>query len=250
MDYLIGIVNELLTESANVNNVHSSIKQRKEAEIYYYDAEDPDGSGKRIIQPVAYGLSKAGNMVVRAFQPYGDTKTKVPHWKLFRLDKIRSWRTLWKRTFSEPPGQFAADGKFNENGDKTMSQVYLVANFEPSRKFNRGETGNGLRDYNAKRQAAAIERDPLYKFKQNIKNSQTTKDVSNRVINNPSSAASEYVKGNDRYIKDLEKVNNGTNSTPQTYGTIEKGDTTYQDEFNDKEKVNVNNNGPIEKENN
>ena len=88
---------------------------------------------------MAYGISKAGNMVLRAFQPYGDTKTKTPHWKLFRLDKIENWDILWKRrSFDEPPGQFTVDGEYNPNGDKSMSTVYLSANFQNSRDFMSG----------------------------------------------------------------------------------------------------------------
>lgn len=247
MDYLNGIINGLLIESANVINVTDAIRQRKEAEIYYEADDDPSGNGKRIIQPVAYGLSKAGNMVVRAFQPYGDTKTRVPHWKLFRLDKIQSWKTLWKRTFSEPPGQFTADGKFNEKGDNTMSKVYLVANFERSRQFSRGERGQGLNRYNKLRQQAALEKDPLYKLKQNIAKSQTDDAIKKRAEKYKSPEAMSYARGNDEYIKDMGRVNNDSSLIPQTSGAIEKGNTKYQDEFSSDDNVNVENNGPVMK---
>ena len=248
MDFLKSIIKGILTESTYITNVSTAIRQRKEVEIFYDDEDnDPKGSGKRVIQPVAYGLSKAGNLVVRAFQPYGDTKTKVPHWKLFRLDKIKSWKTLWKRSFNEPPAQYGAEGAFNSKGDNSMSEVYLVANFERSREFNSGHRGQGLMNYNKQRQQTATEKDPLYKLKQNISKSTKDKDVTDRVDKYTSPDAKTYVKGNDRYIQDLNKVNNNI-STPQTYGSIDKGDTAYQDNYNNKEEVNIENNGPIRKE--
>lgn len=249
MNLLENIIKELIVESTNITNVSTAIRQRKEAEIFYEADDDPKGTGKRIIQPVAYGLSKAGNLVVRAFQPYGDTKTKVPHWKLFRLDKIKTWKTLWKRTFNEPPAQYNADGKFNEKGDNSMSEVYLVANFERSKEFNAGNRGQGLMDYNKKRQQVAAEKNPLYKLKQNISKATTDKEVTDRVNKYSSPESKSYVNGNDKYIQDMEKVNSDNNSTPQTYGGIEKGDVNYQNNYNNnKEEVNIENNGPIRKE--
>lgn len=228
MEYVQEIIKSILTEEANIGQVADAIRQRKEV-IIFYDTDNEKGSGQRVIQPVAYGLSKAGNLVLRAFQPYGDTQTKVPHWKMFRLDKIKTWKTLWDKTFNEPPGQYNAEGEFNKNGDNSMSRVYLVANFDRSKDFLSGKRGQGLMRYNKKRQEDALSKDPLYKLKRNIKNAQTDKDVTNRVNNNPSSAAQEYIKGNDVYVNDLNKVNNFPNtSQPQTSGYITKDSAENQ----------------------
>jgi hypothetical protein len=92
-----------------------------------------------------------------------------------------------------------------------------------------GERGQGLMRYNKQRQADALAKDPLYKFKRNIKNAQTDRNITNRVLNNPSSAAQEYVRGNDVYINDLNKVNNFPNTTqPQTSGYITKDSVENQ----------------------
>lgn len=228
MEYVQEIIKSILLEEANIGQVSDAIRQRKEV-IITYDTDNEKGGGQRVIQPVAYGLSKAGNLVLRAFQPYGDTQTKVPHWKMFRLDKIKNWKTQWKKTFNEPPGQYNAEGEFNKSGDNSMSKVYLVANFERSKEFMNGERGQGLMRYNKQRQADALAKDPLYKFKRNIKNAQTDRDITNRVLNNPSSAAQEYVRGNDVYINDLNKVNNFPNTTqPQTSGYITKDSVENQ----------------------
>lgn len=126
MEYFKRLLEEtFLCESiATVSNVNSAIDNLTQVEIRYNSGGESVATGRRIIYPVAYGLTKSGNPVIRAFEPYGDTKTKVPAWKFFRLDRIKNWRPL-KKTFkgSELNG-------FNENGDETMSIVYNIANIK------------------------------------------------------------------------------------------------------------------------
>lgn len=107
---------------ATVSNVNDAINNLNQVEIRYNSGGEGVAMGRRIIYPVAYGLTKAGNPVIRAFEPYGDTKTKVPAWKFFRLDRLKQWRPL-KKTFK---GENLVG--FNENGDETMSVVYNIAN--------------------------------------------------------------------------------------------------------------------------
>lgn len=210
------IVSDILTEGINASNAGDAIRHRNEVEITY----SGDDGGKRIIQPVAYGLSKAGNMVLRAFQPFGTTKTKVPHWKLFRMDKIDSWKQLRGRIFSEPPGQYnSADGKFNPNGDESMSEVYLVANFERSKDYHSGKQYGGLKKYNDQRAQRKKEEDPFNKFRQNVTNSYISKDVKDRIEKYPSKAARDYVKGNERYQQDMFRVNNSDDNEDVTQNT-------------------------------
>lgn len=107
---------------ATVSNVNDAIDNLKQVEIRYNSGGESVAMGRRIIYPVAYGVTKSGNPVIRAFEPYGDTKTKTPAWKFFRLDRIKKWRPLSKSfDGSELQG-------FNENGDETMSIVYNIAN--------------------------------------------------------------------------------------------------------------------------
>lgn len=124
------IVNAILTEDVEIGKVNDAIDRTYEVKINYLSDGDDSASGERIIQPVAYGLTKAGNPVIRAFQPYGDTKTKTPAWKFFRLDRIQSWKPMYKQVFkNRPPEGFNAEGIFNETGDKSMSVVYNIAQF-------------------------------------------------------------------------------------------------------------------------
>ena len=116
------IVSEILCENVGIGKINDAINRTYEVEINYH-SENDNASGKRIIQPVAYGLSKAGNPVIRAYQPYGDTQTSVPSWKMFLLSGIQSWKPKYKQTFRQP-----ADG-FNPVDDKSMSVVYTIAKF-------------------------------------------------------------------------------------------------------------------------
>lgn len=114
-----------LTEGiASVSGVNDAINNLTPVEIRYTAVDvNNKAAGRRIIYPVAYGLTKAGNPVVRAFEPYGDTHTKVPAWKFFLLSGIKQWRPLSKKTFKGEK----LEG-FNPDGDESMSVVYNIAN--------------------------------------------------------------------------------------------------------------------------
>ena len=116
-----------LTEGiVNISSVNDAINNLMPVEIRYTPADKKNTAvGRRIIYPVAYGLTKAGNPVVRAFEPYGDTYTKVPAWKFFLLNNIRQWRPLKKKTFKGEK----LEG-FNPDGDLSMSVVYNIANID------------------------------------------------------------------------------------------------------------------------
>ena len=247
MEYFLDILKELLTESANITTVSSAIRKRCES-IIYYNSDDEKARGERIIQPVAYGLSKAGNLVVRAFQPYGDTKTKVPHWKLFRLDKIVSWKTIWNRKFNEPPGIHNVEGNFNPNGDGSMSEVYLVANFERSRDYYSGKRAKGLYNYNQNRSKEKEEEKPLHRLEKNINKSIKPNDVLDRIKKYPSKHAKDYVSGNDKYIEDMQKIDNIPNTGQQINEPVTKNNVKQNDIVNEPPK-NVTYSGPEMKNN-
>ena len=119
----------LLTESVSVDDVNSAIDSHNRVIINYKSNGGDEANGARVIEVYAYGLTKAGNPVIRAFQPYGDTTSKVPSWKFFRLDRITDWKPT-EQTFSEPASDYYRGlGDFNPNGDGTMSTVYKIAKF-------------------------------------------------------------------------------------------------------------------------
>ena len=124
---MMGILKEileetfLLKEDASVDTINNAINNMHPVRIVYNGPTD-GGKGGRIIYPVAYGISTAGNPVVRAFQPQGSTSTDVPAWKFFRLDRIKHWRNINSRTFN--PKELNG---FNDKGDEQIETLYAIS---------------------------------------------------------------------------------------------------------------------------
>lgn len=127
---------EVITEGYVTPNMVINIMNNRQRVSIWYDAGDGQGVGKRTIDIYAYGLSKAGNRVIRAFQPFGDTKTKKPAWKFFIIDKITKMEPTNYKIYS-PISDLSTDiPKWNPNGDKTMSTVYNTIDFNDTIKRN------------------------------------------------------------------------------------------------------------------
>lgn len=231
------ILRQVLNEAATPQQVTDAIKKRYEVKIKYGDNKEK-GGGQRLIQPVAYGTMKGtGNPVIRAFQPFGDTKTKVPHWKMFRLDKIEDWKPLRNRHFDDPSkGQFAkgkfnvtgAEGTFNPNGDKSMDQVFIVADFEGAKqRYN-----TNLKKHNDEVNAKKVEQDPLYNLKRNIKNSiKGDPEIMKRVAEweKEQKRKKEKQTPNQQSSEEMASIRSfGNDNTVQTSGPIVKGNTETQ----------------------
>lgn len=125
---LFEIVKNLILEIASVDSVVDAIKN-KDKVIIYYDGDEPGGKGLREIEPVCFGYSKADNPVLRAWDKEGASHTAykgeqpLPGWRLFRLDKITSFRKTGEKFNTPKPG-------YNPDGDKTMSRVVINAKFD------------------------------------------------------------------------------------------------------------------------
>jgi hypothetical protein len=129
---LYNSIKSLILEIASIQSIVDAIKNRQVI-IIYYDGDEPGGKGIREIEPVCFGYSKANNPVVRAWDREGASHTDykgeqpLPGWRLFRADKIMTFK---------PTGEVfdVMRPDYNENGDKTMIRVVINAKFE----------GNGL----------------------------------------------------------------------------------------------------------
>lgn len=156
----------LLREDASVGAINNAVNNMHPVNIVY-DGPSGEGNGERVIYPVAYGISTAGNPVVRAFQPEGSTSTEIPGWKLFRLDRVRKWENDNSKTFN--PSQLNG---FNEEGDEQIETLYAISpigNAEPEKQekpkepeepekivtghpVRKGEVDNGGADKNTEKQ--------------------------------------------------------------------------------------------------
>lgn len=147
------IVNEssLLTEGVAPNNVINAINGMHPVWITYNDEQGGGGKGRRLIYPIAYGLTsgKEPKPVVRAFEPTGSSKRglttppnnrKYPKWKYFRLDRIQFWRTVNSKVYDPEEMEGYEDGIVNTEGDRSMSAVYAIAPIGNAKNIKRQET--------------------------------------------------------------------------------------------------------------
>jgi predicted DNA-binding transcriptional regulator YafY len=125
---LYNTVKSLILEVASINSITDAIKKRQKV-IVYYDGDEPGGRGLREIEPVCFGYSKADNPILRAWDYEGASHTNykgeqpLPGWRIFRLDKILSFKPTGE-VFNEPkPG-------YNPNGDKSMNRVIINVKFD------------------------------------------------------------------------------------------------------------------------
>jgi predicted DNA-binding transcriptional regulator YafY len=125
---LYNTVKSLILEVASINSITDAIKKRQKV-IIYYDGDEPGGRGLREIEPVCFGYSKADNPILRAWDYEGSSHTgykgeqPLPGWRIFRLDKIQSFRPTGE-VFNQPqPG-------YNPNGDKSMNRVIINVKFD------------------------------------------------------------------------------------------------------------------------
>ena len=137
----IVVETSLLTESVSVDSVTNAINGLHPAWITYDDKNGGKGKARRLIYPVAYGTTSAGNPVIRAFQPQGSSKRglttppnnrEYPKWKYFKLDNIKFWRTINSNTYN--PEELVG---FNEDGDKSMGEVYVIAPIGNAKKIKK-----------------------------------------------------------------------------------------------------------------
>lgn len=124
---LYNTLKNLILEVASIESMNDAIKKRQKV-IIYYDGDEPGGKGLREIEPVCLGYSKRGNIVLRAWDVEGASHRDytglrpLPSWRLFRADKILSFK---------PTGEIydTIRPDFNPNGDKSMTRVLTIANF-------------------------------------------------------------------------------------------------------------------------
>ena len=124
---LTNIAKSLILEVASIDSIVDAIKKRRKI-VIYYDGDEPGGRGLREIEPVCFGYSKADNPVLRAWDLEGASHTDYegeqpsPGWRLFRVDKILSFR---------PTGEEFAEVRpnYNPNGDKSMRRVIINVDF-------------------------------------------------------------------------------------------------------------------------
>lgn len=172
----------ILKEDAQVDKISGAISGLHPVIMRYDDNKGGTGKNKRVIYPVAYGISTAGNPVVRAYQKQGSTKTASPSWKLFRLDRMKNWRVITSKTFN--PSELVG---FRTDGDEQIATLYTIA---PVGKAQSGEfNGNyvKLKSTPVTKDDIEAEKDPQAAAMAQAKQSaqqQSGEDIVNDIVNN------------------------------------------------------------------
>ena len=258
---LKNIICDLLLEEVQGNEVINAIKKRHEVS-FVYDSGDGDPRGKRdriVVQPVAYGKTKAGNYCFRAYQVNGSSETAekgekpIPGWRMFILDKVKSgtWKET-KRIFKEPPG-------YNENGDNTMSELLVKADFNGSNRYEK----SGLKRYNDEVHRSKVESNPYYDLGKNIKNAKMAPDYVMKNIKDTAVSKEERMKqwddamkaangGNYQSASEMSMQKDfGDGKATQTNGPQKKNDVGTNSQFTKTNTMDYSNaaaNGPVKKQ--
>mgnify|MGYP003344125696 CR=1 FL=1 len=95
---LYNTLNNIILEVASKDQIMDAIRTRRVC-VIYYNGDEPGGRGLRVVEPVAFGYSKKGNPVLRAWDMEGSSHTAytgeqpLPGWRLFRLSiGLPSWK--------------------------------------------------------------------------------------------------------------------------------------------------------------
>lgn len=208
-EYIRSTVYSILKEEANRDDVVDAIKKKYEVDITY----DDGANGTRRIQPCAYGKTSKGNLVLRAYQPEGASLSTSHGWKYFLLDRINDWQPFKDKHFSEPP-EFRTDEPYNPNGDRSMSEVYLIADFGDSNggKF---ENNSEINADNEQSQTKMSLNAPISKSGNGI----SGVEDNNTTVNPYYASAREMSSSN----------NFGQDNGAETVGPVKKNDTETVD---------------------
>lgn len=165
---LYDILQEILTETVTPQDVNDAINNKIQVIINYSD-EKNRAPNKRLIEPYAYGITKNGNTVLRAYQYEGDTFRGKPKWKFFRLDRIKNWEPTGQHFNAQPNERGWNAEEYNKNGDKTMETVLNQV------KFDYDETSNNPYEKGSK----------PYQIRKQTDNLKQSTPIKNTKINEP-----------------------------------------------------------------
>lgn len=134
---LYSLLENIILEAISNTNIDNAIEKKQRVRIYYdptinrtEDEEDKNLAGARNIETYVYGVSKAGNDIIRCFQLNGVTETDSPGWKTFRVDRITSWVPYHSFFYVPISDRDTRQPKYNPDGDKSMTKIYKQANFK------------------------------------------------------------------------------------------------------------------------
>lgn len=101
-----------------------AIKNKTWVQISYDDSKPSPATGFRQCIVVAYGTTSAGNIGIRCYEQFGDTRTLCPDYKIFLLKRIKSFKPMLN---VEKWTDDILDGRYHSGGDKNLSYPLIYA---------------------------------------------------------------------------------------------------------------------------
>ena len=101
-----------------------AIKNKTWVQISYDDSKPSPATGYRQCIVVAYGTTSAGNIGIRCYEQFGDTRTISPDYKIFLLKRIKSFKEMRN---VEPWTDDILDGRYHSGADKNLSYPLIYA---------------------------------------------------------------------------------------------------------------------------
>ena len=101
-----------------------AIKNKQWVQISYDDEEEPKHTGYRQCIVVAYGTTSRGNVGIRCYQQFGDTRTISPDYKIFLLKRLKAFKPMLN---VEKWTDDILDGRYHSGGDKNLSYPLIYA---------------------------------------------------------------------------------------------------------------------------
>lgn len=109
------------------DDIPSILHSRTMAIVNYNDEKPNPHTNARQIAIVAYGLTKAGNLAIRAYERFGDSRSAaegegvIPDYRMFLVKRIQSIKPM---TGTQPWGRDLLDSRYNWLGDKGLPTLY------------------------------------------------------------------------------------------------------------------------------
>lgn len=101
-----------------------AIKNKQWIQISYDDEEEPKHTGYRQCIVVAYGTTSRGNVGIRCYQQFGDTRTISPDYKIFLLKRLKAFKPM---NNVAPWTDDILDGRYHSGDDKNLSYPLIYA---------------------------------------------------------------------------------------------------------------------------
>lgn len=109
------------------DDIPSLLHNRVVTMLSYNDDQPQPHTGYRQICICAYGVTKAGNTAIRAYEMFGDSRSAadgtgvIPDYRMFLLKRIQSLKPM---VGTEPWGRDMLDSRYNWSGDKGLPTLY------------------------------------------------------------------------------------------------------------------------------